>query len=155
MTHPMPGSGWMFVTKKNPATVEDWDSVVYPVAYFEDGVPWFATPASPRLRKPTPAENFWGALVSPGQNTAALWNEVRATNRNEIQKVRAYLIGLILDDELSEDLGGEKRMSREMLRAYADEEHLSSAVDAALSMPDFELVPGDGGTMYWTLTERA
>jgi hypothetical protein len=145
----------MFVTKKNLTTLEDWDSVVYPVAYFEDGVPWFATPVTPRLRKPTPAEDFWGALASPGQNTAALWNEVQATNWNEIQRVRAYLIGLIMDDELAEDLEGKKRMSFQMLRAYADEEHLFPAVDAALSLPDFQMVSGDGGTMYWTLTEKS
>jgi hypothetical protein len=144
----MPGTGWTFVTKKNLTDALNWEWETYPVAYFEDGVPWFATRASATLRKPSSAERFWGALVSPGQNAAAVWNEAKAENRVYLGNVDKWL-----RDQLYRHDGW--RISREELRAYADEEFNPAAVTAVLNTPAFECVPGDGGYMYWTLTEKS
>jgi hypothetical protein len=146
MSHPLPGSGWMFVTKKHLNDTSDWEWVVYPVAYFQDGFPWFATPASAVLRKPTPAQEFWGTLVSPGQSTAAAWNELKAAKRVYLKGVATWL------KEVLVRFDGWK-CPREQLRGYADEEFPPVAVTVALSHSDFTLVPGEDDVMYWTLTE--
>lgn len=148
MSHPVPGSGWMFVTKKNRTDLSDWEWVVYPVAYFEDGVPWFATPISATLRKPSPTERFWGTLVSPGQNSAGAWNELKAEKRAYLAKVSQWLKEFLAGYDNWE-------LPREALRAHADDEFDQTAVTAVLNTSDFECVSGPDGTMYWTVAEKS
>lgn len=145
-----PAAGWMFLTKANPENTKDWDSVTYPVAYFDNGMPWIATPASSVLRKPTAAEHFWGVLVSPGQSQATAWNRAKARGREEAARVTDWLV-----EYLTYHTDGQGKVLREDLRAYADEIFNPAAVTAALSGPEFLLCAGDHSSqMFWALSGR-
>jgi hypothetical protein len=131
----MPGSGWMFVTKRDLEDISSEESEVYPVAYFENGVPWFATPGSSVLRKPGSNELYWGCLVSPGQNANAMWREKVARIRLELRSATDYITTILSEPE-TVTKGG---LSRHDIQEYASEGqgYHAAVVTAALGLPQF------------------
>lgn len=135
MSHPLPGSGWLFVTKKDPSDTSNEDSETYPVAYFEDGVPWFATPTSSVLRQPSRDELYWGCLVSPGQNAASMWRETVAKTRHDLRVVTEAVTGMLQDPEIVAKGGLSQREIQEYV-TEVDGFH-PAIVCAALRQPQF------------------
>jgi hypothetical protein len=140
----------MFVVKKDLNDLSVWEYEVYPVAYFEEGLPWFSTPASSKLRKPSGSEQFWGTLVSPGQNSAGAWNELKATRRAYLERVREGL-----RDFLAQEAADGRKVTRRDLEDFGTDSFSAVAVQAVLRDPDFQVSHDQStGVSYYSLFER-
>ena len=135
MSHPLPGSGCLFVTRKDPSNTSNEDSETYPVAYFEAGVPWFATPTSSTLRKPSRDELYWGCLVSPGQNEVSMWRETVARTRHDLRVVTEAVAEMLKEPETVTQ-GGLSHYEIQERMTEVDSFH-PAIVSAALRQPQF------------------
>lgn len=131
----MSDSTWKFVTKKNPFDASDDGTVIHHVALFQDGVPMFPMADAPRLRKPTPEEEFWGILIPPKGEWFRFCDELRARGRQHLREVREELRAVLKDP--AQALGGEYPATKENIESLLEVNHRPVAVRMVLSEPEF------------------
>lgn len=137
--------GWKFTTKQDPHNVGHFQPVTYQVAYFEDGFPWIHDKESPRLRKPTNIENYWGTLTEPGMSEVSNWDRVVKKNKNSIAKAIQWLHDTLNDPK---ERFGDQVVSQGLLEHEMDLEHPSFLIQPVLRLPEFEAKLAAFGISY-------